>query len=141
MIVFTQYDRLVRTKKAELEDDDPDMDPKTLDDRSKEEAQQAFEVCEKSLQRTINQLKIPMPKYVKVSGMFVLSYCLSNFDASLVRPGYQEDVSALVEVTKDVVKEQLTGDAWIMWAVAQRASLPVKIEACVTYVSTTLRKS
>ncbi len=135
MIVFTQYDRLVRTKRFELEDEDQDMDPKVLDARSQAEAQQAFDVCIKSLQRTIDRLNTPMPKYARVSGMFVLSYCLSNFDASLVRPGYQEDVSALVEVTKDVIKERLAGDAWIMWAVAQRASLPVKIEACVTYVS------
>jgi len=64
----------------------------------------------------MDHLKIPMPHYVKVS----------------VRPGYQEDVSALVEVTRDIVKERLKGDAWIMWAIAQRASLPVKIEACVS---------
>jgi len=61
-------------------------------------------------------LKIPMPRYVKVS----------------VRPGYQEDVSSLVGVTRDIVQERLKEDAWIMWAIAQRASLPVKIEACVT---------
>ncbi|KAF8960038.1 hypothetical protein BDZ97DRAFT_1357110 [Flammula alnicola] len=64
----------------------------------------------------MDHLKIPMPPYVKVS----------------IRPGYQEDVSALVEVTRDIVKERLKGDAWIMWAIAQRASLPVKIEACVS---------
>jgi hypothetical protein len=79
-------------------------------------------------------LEIPMPQYVKVSGIFVSLQYLSGFDHShsLVRPGYQEDVSALVEVTRDIVKERLKGDAWIMWAIAQRASLPVKIEACVT---------
>ena len=64
--------------------------------------------------------------------MFVSLYNLSGLDRSLVRPGYKEDVSALVEVTRDIVKERLKGDAWIMWAIAQRASLPVKIDACVT---------
>jgi len=92
------------------------MDPTTVDDRSKDEAQRAFEICTQSLQRTMHHLGIPMPYYVKVS----------------VRPDYQEDVSALVEVTRDIVKERLKGDAWIMWAIAQRASLPVKIEACIT---------
>jgi hypothetical protein len=113
------------------------MDPTTLDNRSKEEAQQAFEICVQSLQRTMDRLRIPMPHYVKVSGIFVPLYYLSGLDRSLVRPGYQDDVSALVEVTRDMVKERLKGDAWIMWAIAQRASLPVKIEACVTYVSST----
>jgi len=72
--------------------------------------------------------------HAKVSGIFVPLYYLSGLDYShsLVRPGYQEDVSALVEVTRDIVKERLKGDPWIMWAIAQRASLPVKIEACVT---------
>ncbi|KAF5354022.1 hypothetical protein D9756_006944 [Leucocoprinus leucothites] len=65
----------------------------------------------------MKRLNIPMPDYVKVS---------------VFRPGYKEDVSALVEVTRDIVKERLKGDAWIMWAIAQRASLPVKIEACIT---------
>jgi len=132
VIVFTQYDRLLRTKEAELKQEHKNMDPKTLDDRSKDEAQQAFEICAQSLQRTTERLKIPTPRYVKVSGIFVPLYYLSSLDRSLVRPGYQEDVSALVEVTRDSVKERLKGDAWIMWAIAQRASLPVKIDACVT---------
>ncbi|KAF5348759.1 hypothetical protein D9756_009852 [Leucocoprinus leucothites] len=93
------------------------MDPATLDERGKDEARKAFKICVQSLQHTMRRLNIPMPHYVKVS----------------VRPGYsKEDVSALVEVTRDIVKERLKGDAWIMWAIAQRASLPVKIEACIT---------
>ena len=131
--MFTQYDRLVRTKKAELEEEHHDnMDSMTLDKKSKVEAEQAFDKCVQSLQRTMERLHIPMPDYVKVSGMFVSLYNLSGLDRSLVRPGYKEDVSALVEVTRDIVKERLKGDAWIMWAIAQRASLPVKIDACVT---------
>ena len=138
MIVFTQYDRLVRTKKAELKQEDKNIDPTTLDDRSKEDAQKAFKKCVQLLQDTMVRLGIiPMPHYIKVSGIFVTLYYLSGLDRSLVRPGYQEDVSALVEVTRDIVKERVKGDAWIMWAIAQRASLPVKIEACIRYVSST----
>ncbi|KAF5347114.1 hypothetical protein D9756_010934 [Leucocoprinus leucothites] len=93
------------------------MDPATLDERGKDKVRKAFKICVQSLQHTMKRLNIPMPHYVKVS----------------VRPGYsKEDVSALVEVTRDIVKERLKGDAWIMWAIAQRASLPVKIEACIT---------
>jgi hypothetical protein len=133
VIVFTQYDRLVRTKEAELqEDSDEILDPATLADQSKKEAQKALDICVQSLQRTMDHLKVKMPHYVKVSGIFVPLYYLSGLDRSKVRPNYQEDVSGLVEVTRDIVKERLKEDAWIMWAIAQRASLPVKIEACVT---------
>jgi hypothetical protein len=99
-----------------LEQEGEKMDATTLNDRSEKEAQKALGICVESLQRAMVRLGIPMPSNVKVS----------------VRPGYQEDVSALVEVTRDIVKERLKGDAWIMWAIAQRASLPVKIEACVS---------
>ncbi len=56
---------------------------------------------------------------------------LPGIDRLLVRPGYKEDISELVKVTRNVVKGQIEGDAWIMWAIAQRASLPVKMEACL----------
>ncbi|KAI0246579.1 hypothetical protein BJV78DRAFT_1286286 [Lactifluus subvellereus] len=116
VIVFTQYDKLVRTKEAELLEDDEGIDSAALKRKSEKEAGKAFEICVQSLQRTMDRLKIPMPYYVKVS----------------VRPHYQEDVSALVEVTRSIVEERLNEEAWIMWAIAQRASLPVKINACVT---------
>ncbi|KAH9168574.1 hypothetical protein EDB89DRAFT_2231792 [Lactarius sanguifluus] len=116
VIVFTQYDRLVRTKEAELREDHPHMDPTRLHDRGVEEARKAFQVCLESLERTMNRLGIPMPRYATVS----------------VRPHHQEDVSSLVKVTRDVVKERVKGDAWVLWAIAQRASLPVRIDACVT---------
>jgi hypothetical protein len=55
---------------------------------------------------------------------------LINVDLSLVHSGYEADISSLVGVTGDVVQEMLRSDAWVMWAIAQRASLPVKIDAC-----------
>ncbi|KAH9025541.1 hypothetical protein EDB85DRAFT_2277262 [Lactarius pseudohatsudake] len=125
VIVFTQYDRLVRTKEAELREDHPHMDPTRLHDRGEEEAQKAFQECLESLKRTTNKLGIPVPCYARVS----------------VRPGHQEDVSSLVKVTRDVVKERVKGDAWVLWAIAQRASLPVKIDACVTKGITYYRRT
>ena len=74
MVVFTQYDKLVRTKEDELREDDENIDTATLKNQSKEEARKAFEVCVQSLQRTMDRLKIPMPRYVKVSGIFVQLY-------------------------------------------------------------------
>ncbi|KAH9172534.1 hypothetical protein EDB89DRAFT_888122 [Lactarius sanguifluus] len=118
VIVFTQYDRLVRTKEYELREEHPHMNPTRRRDRGVEEAQKAFEDCLKSVRRTMNRLGIPMPPYATVS----------------VRPGHQEDVSSLVKVTRNVVKERLKYDTWELWAIAQRRSLPVKIDVCITKV-------
>jgi len=92
-----------------------DMDEATKSRQSVEDAQEAFKVTLKSLQVTMDHLEIPMPTYAKVS----------------VRKGYEKDVSHLVRVTRDVAREQVTGDAWVLWSMAQRASLPDKIEACI----------
>ncbi|KAH9058928.1 hypothetical protein EDB83DRAFT_2675655 [Lactarius deliciosus] len=129
VVVFTQYDRLVRTKEDGLREDHPHMDPTRLRDRGVEEAQKAFQDCLESLKRTMNRLKIPMPRYATVS----------------VRPGHQEDVSSLVKITRDVVRERVKGDAWVLWVISQRESIPVKIDACVTkgisYYSQALRNT
>jgi len=44
------------------------------------------------------------------------------------------DVLELVNTTCNLLRpvgNQPDGDAWLIWAIAQRASLPLKIEACV----------
>ena len=40
----------------------------------------------------------------------------------------------LVEELVQRTRDDLVGDAWLVWATAQRASLPLKIEACVAWV-------
>ena len=128
MLVFTQHDRLVRTKEFQLRA--TIKDPATLHQRSVEEAKEAFKGTEKSLKETMVNLKIPMPTFARVSGIFC-AIALPSIDQFVVRKGYEKDVSYLVGVTRDVAKEQVTGDAWVLWSMAQRASLPDKIEACV----------
>jgi len=113
VLVFTQHDRLVKAKELQLRE--KNLDPATLRQRSVEEAQEAFKVTLQSLQVTMDKLGIPMPTYARLS----------------VRKGYEKDVSYLVRVTKDVAKDQVMGDAWLLWAMAQRAGLPGKIEACI----------
>jgi hypothetical protein len=54
-----------------------------------------------------------------------------SIDPSLVHPGYEAGISSLVDVTRDVVQEKLKGDAWVAWAVTQRANLPLKIDTCI----------
>ncbi|KAH9015511.1 hypothetical protein EDB85DRAFT_810210 [Lactarius pseudohatsudake] len=115
VLVFTQYDRLVRSKEAELQEEHENLDEISLRNQSEKNAAIAFNECLQSLQRILGRLNIPMPHCARVS----------------VRKGYQESVSTLVESTRDVVRDRLGGDAWIMWSIAQRASPSVKMEACV----------
>ncbi|KAI9464867.1 hypothetical protein HD554DRAFT_2174933 [Boletus coccyginus] len=113
VVVFTKYDLLVRSKQLEEEEEeDYDMDEETLRETSKVNASKAFAVCVRSLDNSTAGLKIPTPPYI-------------------VSQGYQESIASLVDMTRKIVHERLKGDAWVTWAIAQRASLPVKIEACV----------
>jgi hypothetical protein len=129
MLVFTQHDRLVRTKAMQLRG--TGLDKATLDRRSVEDAQEVFKGTLESLQVTMDKLEIPLPTYARVSGIFY-AFVLPGIDHFLVRKGYEKGVSYLVGVTRDVARVQVTGDAWVLWSMAQRASLPDKIEACVT---------
>ena len=72
MIVFTQYDRLVRTKElAGLKEGiGSEMASADLRDWSVEEARKSFIKCLESLQSNMRRLGIPMPPYVAVSGKF-----------------------------------------------------------------------
>jgi len=89
VIVFTQYDRLLRTKKAELEEDEGITDV----DRYEEDARLAFVKCLGLVEKTITRyLKVPMPRYCKVS----------------VRPRYPADVEDLVKVTADILSHGMT---------------------------------
>jgi len=112
VLVFTQYDRLVKTKEIQLQGR-KSIKNTDLPRRIVEEANKAFKTCLESLNLKSGT---PMPTYAKVS----------------VRPGYEEDISYLSEVTGDVAQARVEGDAWVLWAMAQRASLPVKIKACIT---------
>ena len=79
--MFTQYDRLVRTKEAELRQRYPNMEATRLKDRSVEEARLAFGYCLKLLERSMERLKIPMPSYAKASGIFAPVYYLVLTDS------------------------------------------------------------
>jgi hypothetical protein len=61
-------------------------------------------------------------------------FCFLSVDLSVVYDGYDAEISSLVEVTSNVVQEKLKGDTWVMWAIAQRVNLPLKIEACTEQV-------
>jgi hypothetical protein len=80
VIVFTQYDRLVRMKEVDLLEDDESIDMATLKDQSREEARKAFKICVHYLRRRMDHLKILMSRssyVVKVTGIFVSLYHLA----------------------------------------------------------------
>ncbi|KAJ7932892.1 hypothetical protein B0H13DRAFT_1856502 [Mycena leptocephala] len=100
VVVFTKYDILVRK-------------PDYTEDKAKAE----FMGYVKSLETAVDRLGIKMPPYINVT---------------VPKPGKRAgiNISKLVEITREVVKEYLT-DAWIMWVVAQRADIPKKVELCI----------
>jgi hypothetical protein len=132
VVVFTKYDLLVGTKKAKLKWGPKRLDPGLLDKSSKDAAQKKLDDLVKSI---TEDMQTPMPRYAKVSS--IISHYF--FDQSwylpgLANPDYDADISFLDDITGDLVREKLKGnaaDAWMMWAIAQRASLPLKIDACL----------
>ena len=76
VIVFTKYDRLVRTKRVELQEDDDSLSEDVLRERSKEEAQKVLHVCIESLERTLRDMEtresqMPKPHHVNVSSIYI----------------------------------------------------------------------
>jgi hypothetical protein len=69
VLVFTQFDRLVRTKEFQLRGN-ADLDSASRRLRSMKEAQEAFKGVMQSIKVTMDRLGIPMPTYVTVSGIF-----------------------------------------------------------------------
>jgi len=74
VIVFTKYDKLVRTKRAELQEDGhgDSLSEDSLHEKSKDEAEKALAVCIQSLERTLRDMKMPesetpKPHHVNVS--------------------------------------------------------------------------
>ena len=72
MVVFTKYDKLLDSKKLELqEDDNNNLVGVDLDNRSKEEAKKVHDDCVGSLKSAVSLMKQPMPEpsHVNVSGI------------------------------------------------------------------------
>jgi len=75
VVVFTKYDRLVSSKRVELQEDDNSLSEDLLRERSKEEAQKVLDGCIQSLKATADTLsnvgtpRTPTPHHVSVSGI------------------------------------------------------------------------
>ena len=70
VIVFTKYDRLVRTKVDELREEDSSLSGDVLRERGKEKARKAFDRCIWSLERVLRDVNAPKPPHVNVSGIY-----------------------------------------------------------------------
>jgi hypothetical protein len=69
MVVFTQYDRLVWTKKDELKEEDDSLDEEALNRQGHKDAKGAFENSVRSVMNTMTHLNIdPPPPCIAVSG-------------------------------------------------------------------------
>jgi hypothetical protein len=82
VIVFTKYDRLVRTKRDELQEEDSSLSGDVLRERSREKAQIAFDKCVRSLERTLRETNTPKPNHVQVSGIYFLLFIWIRVDMS-----------------------------------------------------------
>ena len=76
MVVFTKYDRLLRSKKIELKGDDDGPDSADLIQRSEEEAQKVMDSCLQSLDSAMSRLRTQKLCSAKVSG--IISYSFSD---------------------------------------------------------------
>jgi len=71
VVVFTKFDKLLNSKKFELQDDNESLVGEDLDNRSKEEAMEVYDFCVQSLKSVVSAMEPPMPElgHVKVSGI------------------------------------------------------------------------
>jgi hypothetical protein len=76
VVVFTKYDKLVRTKMFELREDKACLDSDGLNKLTKEEAQKALDTTVQSLHRAIRRMdsKMDLPPWAKVSSKFSYSF-------------------------------------------------------------------
>ena len=75
VVAFTKFDRLLQSKKDELQGDEG-LVGEDLDNRSKEEATKVLDACVQSLKSIVNGMNppIPEPPHVKVSGIISHSF-------------------------------------------------------------------
>lgn len=69
VVVFTKYDRLLRSKKIELKYENDNLDPDDLIQQCREDARKKLDRCVQSLEGAMIRLETPMPRYVNVSSI------------------------------------------------------------------------
>ncbi|KAJ7832456.1 hypothetical protein B0H14DRAFT_3712156 [Mycena olivaceomarginata] len=126
IVVFTQYDKLIR---GHMVTNEKIMkDPKELRQWGETQAAQDFEKCVDSLKGAAIRLKLDTtPSYINVSGESSFALCMRRPDLAQVTQTYTDNISPLVTTARKLVED----DLWATWARAQQVDLPLKIELCV----------
>jgi hypothetical protein len=134
VVVFTKYDKLFRSKKFDLQETRAGLNPQDVHNRAREEARTEFDIYVQSFHNAIRKMDstMEMPPWTEVSSKTPTRFRFLSVDLFAVFNGYDADISSLVQVTSNVVKEKLKDDTWLMWAIAQRVSLSLNVEACIS---------
>ncbi|KAL0064121.1 hypothetical protein AAF712_008981 [Marasmius tenuissimus] len=113
IVVFTKYDELVSKLEeeidSELEEDGDDLDDDQFQQRVEERARSQFsEICVKPLKAITKDRELP---FLEVS----------------TRKRYKSTLEELMHLTRGHVDEAV----WLTWAIAQRTSADLKIDASI----------
>jgi hypothetical protein len=79
VVVFTQYDRLVKTRIKQFQRKNKNTTLEAAKLQGEKDARDAFQVCVDSLERSMNKLNVTMPPFSKVSGGYVSDVAYLNF--------------------------------------------------------------
>jgi hypothetical protein len=76
VVVFTKFDRLVWSKRKELEEDYINLGSEDLDKRGTEEAQKILDTCVQSVESAFRRLRLmeQTPRHANVSSIFSHPY-------------------------------------------------------------------
>ena len=98
-------------------------------DLTTEKVKEILNNCVASLNDACKRLNVNTPPH-----LFVSTKPKNISDESRAARGWDLDgnVVKLINLTRTIVEEKLLGDAWILWAIAQRKSVREKINACVS---------
>lgn len=140
VVVFTQFDLLVNSMYDQLDIPD-DMPEEKIDELSAEKAQQKFqELCVAPLNKVNPELR-----YATSSGVFLFSctecsidgcdvWTCAGLSGRLYAKPDRRALAQLIEITQGLVEKEVEGEAWIVSAMAQRASAQGKINASIECV-------
>jgi hypothetical protein len=143
IVIFTKYDLLISKFEKELyAEENQDMTEGEFEELVDQKASEFFEqVCVKPLKNAMDITEedgtIKSIPYAFISSkLLVLSHLLFSL-SDPAKPRYQYTLSKLVDLSQRYIDKQL----WIIWSVAQVASVDLKIEASIEYASSFLISS
>ncbi|KAK1224299.1 hypothetical protein PQX77_012807 [Marasmius sp. AFHP31] len=133
IVVFTKYDELVSKLEEEMDSeleeagDEADLDDDQFQQRVEERARNQFsEICVKPLKAITKNRELPFLE-VSTSTNTLLSLRASNNSPPSPGRRYKNTLEELMHLTRENVDEAV----WLTWAIAQRTSADLKIDASI----------